>query len=135
MTLAWALKGLTTYKTWSLPFLNLFGLALIFLLMTSTESGVLIYLSCTCPPVEAGGGKEKGPGEGTFVDWLELLTLWGLGGPSLLPLVLSFTAEALLATGAFYGGPIHSSHCRLLTLRHSLFREGICSLLAWPVTQ
>ena len=32
-------------------------------------------------------GEKKGPGEGTFVDWLDLLTLWGLGCPSVLPLV------------------------------------------------
>lgn len=38
--------------------------------------------------MEAEGGKEKGPNEGTFVDWLGLLTLWGPGWPSLLPLLL-----------------------------------------------
>ena len=68
MTLAWVLKGTHLLEDLVLAFFE-FVLALIFLLMTSTESGILICLFCTCPPREAEGGKEKGPGDGDGPLW------------------------------------------------------------------
>lgn len=61
--------------------------AVIFLLRTSMESGGLICLSHTCPLLEVEGGEERGPGQGTFVDWLDLLTFVALSLRSVLPSV------------------------------------------------
>lgn len=51
------------------------------------------------------GRRREGPGEGTFVDWLGLLTLWGLDWTSVLPLVLCRVGVGVLrpvATLGFY---------------------------------
>ena len=81
--------------------------------------------------MEAEGGKEKGPNEGTFVDWLDLLTLWGPGWPSLLPLVLGQGWEGTTEACNYQG--ILWQACTLFQC--SLLWEDICSLLVWPVTQ
>lgn len=96
----------------------------------------MICLSCTCLPVEAGGGKKEGPGEGTFVDWLELLTLW----PGLAIFAVTGAlrgvrgyCQGLRLPGDFMVGlptlpTAASSHCGT----HSW---GKASVACWPVTQ
>lgn len=82
--------------------------------------------------MEVEGAEEKGP-DGTFVDWLDLLTLCGLSWLCVVLLVLPGGLRPKVC--GLYGRLVHSTQCHLLTLQHSVPLEDIFGFLTWPVTQ
>lgn len=95
--------------------------------MTSIESGGLVCLSHTCPPMEVEGGEENRPDQWTFVDWLDLLNLCGLGWPSVLLFVLQGGLTPEICGIVWQTCPLYPHTVALTPPRRQLWLVGLPS--------